>query len=335
MSNNNRGETSLEVHFEYTGKYHHQVPNDVTHVRIHSSVTEIEDYAFYNRRRLKEVVFNDGLRQIGQNAFRDCISLQRRINIPSTTNILPDAFRGCSNLRVVAFKKIDDHALDEYTLLLQSFMKLSMSIAPRAFQGCTNLRELILKEGLQTIWNDAFSNCKSLQSIVIPSTVIEIKQDSFQNCTNLREVVIHNEDIQIEDKAFSKCTSLERFKFPGLSTRLDNIVQAGQRGIEAKMDDITAVEWQSGGELIIPIVHRQIESRWRLMPSETVVEIDYEKLNKIVSSIRYYEMKEATTLFELALWKARIDLTEVNEINRDECRVEVPGPVKDTILQYL
>ena len=48
-------------------------------------------------------------------------------------------------------------------------------------------------------------------------------------------------------------------------------------------------------------------------------------------------MKEATTLFELALWKAKIDQVEdgIYEHGRDLCRVEVPGPVKDTIISFL
>ena len=59
-------------------------------------------------------------------------------------------------------------------------------------------------------------------------------------------------------------------------------------------------------------------------------------LDKIVDLIVYYEMKEATIIVELALWKAKIDQTdENNPADRDVCRIEVPGPVKDAILQYL
>ena len=68
----------------------------------------------------------------------------------------------------------------------------------------------------------------------------------------------------------------------------------------------------------------------------TVAEIDKEKLNSVEGLIRYYEMKEASTLFELALWKARIDDADIsNTTNREACRVEVPGPVKDTLIHYL
>ena len=96
------------------------------------------------------------------------------------------------------------------------------------------------------------------------------------------------------------------------------------------MDDIHAVE--RGGELSIPAICREIEKPWG---TDTVVELDKEKVNKIVGLIAYYEVKEATTMFELALWKARIDQAGEANISRNAHRVEVPGPVRDTILQYL
>ena len=150
----------------------------------------------------------------------------------------------------------------------------------------------------------------------------------------MREVVLHTEEILIDDHSFDGCLELERFKFPSLWTRLDNIIRAGQRDIEAKLDDIPAVEWR-GGELVIPAVHRQKEDTWG-NAGNTLVKVDKEKLGKVKKLITYYEMKEATTLFELALWKTRIDQADIsNPADREACRIEVPGPVKDTLLQYV
>ena len=136
---------------------------------------------------------------------------------------------------------------------------------------------------------------------------------------------------------FENCSSLERFKFPGLSIRLGNIIQAGNyRDIEAKLDEIPAVEWRSG-ELVIPAVRRQIERRLSFMGRvESIAEVDKEKLAKVEGLISYYEVKEATTLFELALWKSKIDQPDLSSpSHRGAYRTEVPGPVKDVILQYL
>ena len=61
-----------------------------------------------------------------------------------------------------------------------------------------------------------------------------------------------------------------------------------------------------------------------------------EDLEKIIRLISYYELKEATSTFELALWKFKLDqVDKANPIPRKKCRMDVPGPVKDIILQYL
>ena len=57
------------------------VPRDVTHVRIHSSIRAIKE-AFYERRQLVTVILGDGLEEIGVDTFKGCKSLQE-INIPN------------------------------------------------------------------------------------------------------------------------------------------------------------------------------------------------------------------------------------------------------------
>ena len=278
-----------EVQYEYTGNEY--VPQNVVSVRFHPSVVEVDNYAFEDRKQLREVVLNDGLREIGEDSFYGCKSL-KSIKIPSTV----------------------------------------VEIGDLAFGNCTEMKEIVLNDGLKRIENSAFAGCSLLHCITIPSTVIEIEALAFEGCTNLREVVIVNEEVQIGYKSFWGCSSLARFKFLGLSTRLENVIQAGQRDIKPKIDDIPDVEWRDG-ELSIPAVHRPVGGVGRL---QTIPKVDKEKLNKVKGLIRYYETKEATTLFELAIWKARIDqVDDADDINRDAYRIDVPGPVKETVLQYI
>ena len=84
------------------------------------------------------------------------------------------------------------------------------------------------------------------------------------------------------------------------------------------------IEWRRGGEIYIPVEATRRREGWLLK--------DY--FWRIPNSIKHHEMKEATTIFELALWKAKIDQGE-DDVFRTACRIEVPGPVKDCILQYL
>lgn len=207
-----------------------------------------------------------------------------------------------------------------------------VDINESAFMGCTNLRSVVLTEGIERIKSTTFDECASLERISIPSTVTKIGDGAFRDCASLWEIVIHDEDIKIGYDAFQRCSSLERLKFLSLSTRI-NIIQVVHPDIKAKINDIPGVEWK-GGELIIP-VHRQ-EIEYPMFMSfanlftgirETTVKIDEEKLDKRLVS--FYEVKEGTILFELALWKAKIDQADNisrSPSDRKAYRIEVPGP---------
>ena len=58
-------------------------------------------------------------------------------------------------------------------------------------------------------------------------------------------------------------------------------------------------------------------------------------LCKIGRLISYYEMKEATTIFELALWKSKLRQAGSNKANHGDYCVAVPGPAQNAILEYL
>jgi len=74
-------------------------------IKLPSTLNEIGDYAFYNCASLRELVLNnDGLKEIGENAFYCCSSLQS-ITFPSTlTDIGNCAFHSCRNLREVVIR---------------------------------------------------------------------------------------------------------------------------------------------------------------------------------------------------------------------------------------
>ena len=47
--------------------------------------------------------------------------------------------------------------------------------------------------------------------------------------------------------------------------------------------------------------------------------------------IAFHELKEASILIELALWKTRIEGTVDSRV---DCRVPIPDPVKSLIMEY-
>ena len=283
MPTNNDADT--EVVFDYTGE-ECVVPKDVTIVRFHPSVIEVENEAFRLCRRLSEVIFNEGLRKIGAYAFHCCTSLSS-ITLPSTVT----------------------------------------EIGTVAFNDCDNLREVRFNDGLKNIGKWAFCDCASLSSVTFPSTVIEIGDLAFNRCNNLREVMFNGVPRKIGQYAFSNC-DVERFTFPTISTRLGTLILTGHwEAIVNKVDEVRGVVEVSGSEVF---VSTQAMGGGRNYPR---VRDDLDKITRLIS---YYEIKEGTSIFELALWKFKLDQVDIaNPIPRKKCRMDVPGPVKDIILTYL
>ena len=323
--------------FEYTGTGC-VVPKDVTSVRFQPSVVEVEDWAFRNCKQLRvvmfnnEVVLNEGLQKIGLDAFHGCKSLES-ITLPSTvTEIERGAFYNCINLRKVIFndglKKIGRAAFYNCTSLSSIILpSTATEIGISAFEKCKHLREVVLNDGLQKIGHGAFYRCSSLSSITLPSTLNEIDHSAFRDCSNLREVILHSVPRAIGQYAFSNCTSLERFTLPTISNRLDALIQTGHwEEIENEVNEVRGVV-ERIGELFVSTRSLRGGRNWSAVRRD---------LNKISRLISYYELKEGTSMFELALWKFKLDqVDEANPIPRKKCRMDVPGPVKDIILQYL
>ena len=401
-------EHSDEV-YEYKGGL--GVPRDVVSVKFHPDVTSVDDCAFQYCCSLRDVVFNEGLRLIGKNAFQYCAF--ESITFPSTLEEIGEgAFKHCDGLEKVAFnmglQRIGKMAFMYCSLLINvdlSFTNVE-ELKADVFYGCKRLTKVVLnegikkmyhtfsqctslvdvnfpsslveieaytfysckmrvvelKEGLQEIAGNAFGDNSLLESITLPSTITNIPHDAIHDCANLREVIMLNQDIrvckneydsdndifiQIETKkVFSRCPSLTYISFPSLLSRLEEIVLAGQTQARNKVNDIHGVQIRDGKVSISAtfITEDQIYSDEESdsdNESHPIVHLDWSAVRKkrdmILDLIVFYEKREATCLFELALWKSQITIAEDNRnpIDREACRIDVPGPVKDAILQYL
>jgi len=186
-----------QVMFQYNGyignDHEEEVPNNVTHVRCLPSVVSINHEAFYHCKSLREVVLNEGLKEIENHAFTRCTSLQS-ITLPSTVTMIgSNAFASCESLIEVelidGLREIGEYAFDGCNSLQSITLPSTIEINRGAFNSCRGLSEVVLNEGVQDIKYATFNNCISLERITIPSTVTEIDQYAISYCPNLRDVV--------------------------------------------------------------------------------------------------------------------------------------------------
>lgn len=106
----------------------------------------------------------DGVKVIGNNAFKRCEFLTN-INIPnSVTNIGYEAFDCCVSLTSI---NIPDSVTN---------------IGNKAFSSCVSLTSINIPDSVTNIGNEAFWGCESLTSINIPNSVTNIGGNAFYLC---------------------------------------------------------------------------------------------------------------------------------------------------------
>jgi len=159
-------------------------------IEIPTTITEINDHAFFDCNGLKVAKLCEGLQKIGESAFARCNSLEI-IEIPSTVTVIDDeAFVCCEGLKKVklaeGLQEIGYAAFYECTLLEIIRIPSTVTVIDdEAFVCCEGLKEVKLREGLKTIGKSAFWCCTSLERINILSTLEAIGRDAFLNCSSL------------------------------------------------------------------------------------------------------------------------------------------------------
>lgn len=156
--------------------------------------------AYTSNTIVKTIILSDSVTSIGNEAFRDCKSLEN-ITIPDTVeSIGTGAFAGCSSLKKVA---IPSHVT---------------TIGEVTFSTCTSLEEVVIPDSVTSIGHGAFVGCTKLNNVVIPAT--EIGDTAFYGCTGLLSVDIRDTVVTIGYHAFYDCPNLKSVTIPDSVTSI-------------------------------------------------------------------------------------------------------------------
>lgn len=296
-----------------------------------SSLRTIGDGAFMDCEGLRGAGLNEGLADVGAGAFYGCCALEA-LELPSSLReIERQVFGACRKLRRVAFndglRRIGGQAFCHCVSLEGVVLPSTLAaIGDDAFEGCAALGEAVLNEGLQKIGDRAFSECSSLTQISLPSTLQGLGDSAFGECECLKTVNLQGGNHSIVRKnAFLGCGSLFFIELPYILMRLAIL-----------SDDDRAAVLKKMGELFGTALYMEDKS----INLRTDAFFAHEKrcrrgLAQILHMIGYYELKDITTTIELAFRKVNLkDLCEGGDITGQSCSIEVPGPVRDNIMQF-
>ena len=180
--------------FVYKGQRKGQIPEDVEHFIVDSSIQAIPPEAFCGIKSLTKVEIELGVKTIGYRAFSGCSNLTEVV-IPSTVvEIGCWAFWGCAFQKVVlptGITGIGRYAFSFCETLTEiTIPSTVLEFGIGAFSYCKSLTSVDLHMGLQRIGSNAFWHCSALEKVEIPSTVTNFGWHVFYECGNLQSIDI-------------------------------------------------------------------------------------------------------------------------------------------------
>ncbi len=176
------------------------------------AVTAVLAGGFENQNGITDLTIPSSVRNIEQNAFRNCVGL-------TSVEFRVNGANGVENIGTNAFNIT---AEGEDFLTSVTMPSTLRTIGEYVFQGRDQLSSIILNEGLTTIGNSAFmglslyggSEPSGLKSLTIPSTVTTIGRAAFMNNTALATIVFERtESFTIGGKAFGNLPALTSITF--------------------------------------------------------------------------------------------------------------------------
>jgi len=265
------------------------VPPNVIRVRIDKSVKIIPPQAFYNRRRLIYVEFHDGIEIVEKHAFNCCTSLRGSIKLLGVKIIGNGAFYYCRDLTDVEFGD-----------------KLE-TIGRYAFSTCKSLRSVTMPS-IRIIGEFAFEICEKLTDLEFGEELETIEEYAFKCCNRLRRIAMPLKDDMIGDRVFSFCPNLTTVHLVGgfHRTVASLHLESWKNEMNEEINRVNQVLPGTHEQEKTPVVQDWMRSVTRLL--------DRYKDEHIAI------LKEATTLLELALWKANLHDNEGGVLEKEGVR---------------
>jgi len=169
----------------------------------------MQDFRFHSvpwrsyRDVITTVIIGDGVANIGEMAFWECINLTS-VTIGNSVEVIGLGAFGVSGLTSIVIP-------DNVT-----------TIEEGAFRNCYNLTSVVIGDGVTTIGAIAFA-FGGLESVVIGNSVVVIGMHAFAHSENLNSVTIGNSVKTIEEGVFRNCYNLTSIIIPNSVT----IIEAG------------------------------------------------------------------------------------------------------------
>ena len=207
-------------------------------------------------QRITHLIINEGVTQIGTDAFKSLIFLRDVVIPKSMTIIRGNAFgstylksiynysslnfvKGSTSYGGIAqyatfignYYRADGTCGNDATWFLDSrYGILYINGSGAMNNGCyskwaiynSDIRKIVIQNGITNVGNEAFKGCTYVNEVTIPNSVTSIGSEAFSNLTSLSTISIPNNVSSIGERAFSGCTYLNSIVLPNILTKIEN-----------------------------------------------------------------------------------------------------------------
>lgn len=202
------------------------------HLTLSNSISKIYGCTFSGCHGLNgTLVIPSSVKEIAVQAFAGCSGFTGTLVIPnSVTRISEDyeytyegygSFHACTGFTHLELPEslsiIGDYCFAECTGLTGELVipEGVTSLWEHAFWFCSNLTKVRLPNSLRAIGYKAFGDCQGLTgTFEIPFSVTEIYGGAFSYCSNISAISLHPGIQLMGDYVFEHCTSLTEIKIP-------------------------------------------------------------------------------------------------------------------------
>ena len=139
---------------------------------------------YVGEERITELVIPDGVRTIGNYAFKGATNLVSVSFPASVTSVGNAAFNGCGNLKKVFVSDLASWCGVSFATASDN----PLAVAHELYVGDARITELDIPEGVQTIRSYAFSGATNIQQVAMPAGIVSIGSWAFSDCVGLASV---------------------------------------------------------------------------------------------------------------------------------------------------
>ncbi|MBR5192341.1 MAG: leucine-rich repeat domain-containing protein [Clostridia bacterium] len=151
---------------------------------INSNCKVIGDSSLLSATLLEEITIPASVKCIGENAFKECLDMQKIHYLGTIDNWAHIEFTNNAACPFYTGGKL--YINNE--LITQLNFTTATKINNYAFYEYTALSSVSFPVGVESIGSYAFANCTGLEEIFIPNTVTKISQYAFNYCNNLENI---------------------------------------------------------------------------------------------------------------------------------------------------